>query len=552
MLAGALAPSAAPTASAKSLTYQYVPFDQIDPQRVSDGQDIAGQNVLEGLVTPNASGTGVVPATADRWTVSGGGTVYTFHIRRSARWSDGTRVTARDFEWTYQRLLTPSTAAIDKLNGASGYPPDLGIRNAVAFQLGQVTDWSKVGVKALDGSHLRITLAAPNSSFLQEMTLPAMVALPEHNLTSFPFSWQTSDHWVGNGPFVPQSWTPNTSMVMVPNPDYWDRSHVHLDRVTISMGLPTDAEIGSSYQHGALDLARIRDPAAFASTPDVAAAIRHVDKEYSVNFLTLIPSKNPVLRDVRVREAIALAIDRRAVGAVSSSVTGAFSLIPTDLPGFDASVGVRTNVAKARQLLAAAGYPRGKGFPTLSVMTTRDDVLVRTVLASLHRNLGIRTIQDIEAPTVYSAKRQEVQPANFAGFFATGYTAILTWRVWVSGTYPPSQAELLSLAPAAYTHYQVLQAVGTPAALAKATRFLETHASPQSKLFAALATKADATAKAAQAVKLYKQAAAARQATYEFIPYAYRDLDYIVRPGIKGVHVSTGYFTVSFKYVSID
>jgi hypothetical protein len=67
----------------------------------------------------------------------------------------------------------------------------------------------------------------------------------------------------------------------------------------------------------------------------------------------------------------------------------------------------------------------------------------------------------------------------------------------------------------------------------------------------ALAAKADATANAARAVTLYKRAAAARQAMYVFIPFAYRDLDYVVRPGIKGVHIRTGYFTVSFKRVSV-
>jgi ABC-type transport system substrate-binding protein len=221
------------------------------------------------------------------------------------------------------------------------------------------------------------------------------------------------------------------------------------------------------------------------------------------------------------------------------------------LPGFDASVGVATNVAKARRLLAAAGYPGGKGFPTLSIMTSHDDTLVRAVLLGLRRNLHIRAVQDIEAPTVFSAKRQEVQPASFVGFFTTGYTSILTWRAWVSGTYPPSQTELLSLAPADYTHYQVLQATGTAKSVGKATNFLEAHASNQSKHFAAVAAEADATANARRATALYKRAAAIRQSTYEFIPFAYRDLDYVIRPGIKGVHVWTGYFTISFKSVSV-
>ena len=549
LVVGVSSSEARPSA-ARGLTYLFVPFDQFDPQRVSDGQDIAGQNLLEGLVTPNPSGTGVVPATADAWTISGRGTVYTFHIRRTARWSNGRRVTAQDFEWTYRRLLTPSTSAVDKLNGASGYPPDLGIRNALAFQLGSVTDWSKVGVRALDASRLRIVLASPNTSFLQEMTLPAMVALPKRNLTRYPFSWQTAAHWVGNGPFVVQAWEPNVRMVLVRNKRYWDRKNVHLERVTISMGLLPDTEIRSRYARRELDIARVVDPAAFATTPALTRAITHV-RRYSVNFLTVIPSRNPALRDVRVRQALALAIDRREVARADPSIQGSTSLVPSTLPGFDKRVGFTANVAKARRLLAAAGYPGGTGFPTFSIMTSRDDPVVRAVLRGLGRNLQIRTAQDVESPDVYSAKRHEVQPASFAGFFSTGFTSILTWRAWVSGTYPPSQVELLSLDPDDYTHYQVLQADGTANSVAAATAFLHAHASPEALRFEAVAARADATANRRRAVALYKQAAAIRQSTYEYIPYAYRDVDLVVRPGIRGVHLWTGYFTISFKGVRI-
>jgi hypothetical protein len=145
-----------------------------------------------------------------------------------------------------------------------------------------------------------------------------------------------------------------------------------------------------------------------------------------------------------------------------------------------------------------------------------------------------------------------VQPASYVGYFATGYTGILTWGRWVSQLYPPSQTELLSLKPDDYTHYEVLQATGTPRSLAAATDFLATHASLESRRFAAVAAAADATADPRRATELYKQAAAIRQGTYEFVPYAYGALVYAVRPGIKGVHLWTGYFTISFKGVSVN
>jgi oligopeptide transport system substrate-binding protein len=544
VLVGMLAPSAAPSDPVQALTFEYYPFGQIDPQRISDGEDIAGQNLLEGLVTSNAAETGVLPATADRWTISQGGTVYTFHIRDAAAWSDGTRVTAQDFEWTYKRLLTPSTSALDKLNGGSSYPENLGIAHALDFQLGKVSDWVKVGVKALDASHLRITLASPNPGFLQEMALPAMVALPEKNLTSFPFDWQTAAHWVGNGPFTIDSWTPNSRMVLVRNEHYWDAKDVHLDRVTISLGTPTDAQIRKLYTTGALDVARITAP---AGLPRDALATLPQD---FVRFLTLIPSLNPALEDLRAREAIALAIPRAEVANAAPLFKPATSLVPSTLPGFDRSVGLQENVAAARKLLAAAGYPGGKGFPTFIVMTTDDDPIIRATVRALRRNLGIRAVQDVENPGVENAKRHEVQPATRVGYFSTGYGTLSTWRDWVY-KYPPSQTELLSLTPSDYTHYQVLQAAGTAKSLDKATSFLAAHASAQSKRFAALAAAADATVNPERATVLYKEAAAARQATYEFIPLAYGDAIYVVRPGIHGVHIWPGYEAISFKSVSV-
>ena len=534
-----------------ALTYQYTPFDQLDPQRVSDGAPVAGQNLLEGMVTPDTAGTGVVPATADTWTVSQDGTVYTFHIRSGAKWSNGTPVTAQDFEWTYKRLLTPSTSTLNNLYGSSSYQDDLGIKNAANFQVGNVTDWSQVGVKALDPSHLQVTLEEPNTYFLQGMASTSMVPLPEKNLEKFPYTWQTAAHWVGNGPFVMKSWTPNSGMVLVPNQDYWDRKDVHLNRVSISMAQVSDAQLQSRYKHNEVDIAPLDDPAAFETDPSLSRALTRLN-EFSVLFLTLIQSRNPTLEDVRVREAIALAIGRPAVAKVGERLQPSTSLVPSTLPGFGAGVGFRENIARARQLMAEAGYPGGKGFPTFSIMTSHDDPYVRAVVKTLKQNLGIKAVQDVEDPGVESAKVLEVQPADFIGYFSTGFTGILTWRDWVSNLYPPSQTELLSLKPDDYTHYEVLQAKGTARSLSAAESFLDTHASPQSRQFAVVAANADATANTARATALYKQAAAVRQATYEFIPYAYAPLVYAIRPSIKGVHLWTGYFTISFKGVSVS
>jgi len=356
---------------------------------------------------------------------------------------------------------------------------------------------------------------------------------------------------VGNGPFVIKSWTPNARIVLVPNDDYWDRKHVHLNRVNISMAPATDAQKETRYKNNELDIATLDELAEFEKDPALSPALTRLN-QFSVLFLTLIPSRNPTLEDVRVREAIALAIGRSAVAKAGLRPEPSTSLVPSTLRGFDAGVGFRGNIAKARQLMAAAGYPGGKGFPTFSIMTNHDDPYVQAVVDTLQKNLGIKAVQDVEDPGVESVKRHEVQPASFIGYFSTGFTGILTWRRWVSNLYPPTQAELLSIGPDAYTHYEVLQAQGTARSLSAAVNFLDAHASPQSRHFAAVVAKADATANPDRATALYKQAAAIRQGTYEFIPYAYGPIVYAIRPGIRGVHLWTGYFTISFKGVSVS
>jgi hypothetical protein len=98
----------------------------------------------------------------------------------------------------------------------------------------------------------------------------------------------------------------------------------------------------------------------------------------------------------------------------------------------------------------------------------------------------------------------------------------------------------------------VLQAKGTARWLAAAEKFLHAHASRQSRRFAAVAARADATATPETATALYKEAAAIRQRTFEFIPYQYRDRVYAIRPGIEGVDLWIGYFTISFKGVRVS
>jgi len=172
----------------KSLRFEYNNFPIIDPQGVTYGEWLSAAALFEGVVRLNKDGSDVLPAAATSWDASPDKKTYTFHLRE-AKWSDGSAITADDFEWTYKRLLSPSATASGATQGANSYAPGLGIQGAVDFRAGTLKDWSKVGVKASDPKTLVITLAAPNSDFLLGMTQPSMVALPSKNVQKYPSDW---------------------------------------------------------------------------------------------------------------------------------------------------------------------------------------------------------------------------------------------------------------------------------------------------------------------------------------------------------------------------
>ena len=316
------------------------------------------------------------------------------------------------------------------------------------------------------------------------------------------------------------------------------------------MAQVSDAQLQSRYKHNEIDIAPLDDPAAFEKDPSLSRALTRLN-QFSVLFLTLIQSRNPTLEDVRVREAIALAIGRRAVAKVGERPEPSTSLVPSTLPGFGAGVGFRENIARARQLMAEAGYPGGKGFPTFSIMTSHDDPYVRAVVKTLKQNLGIKAVQDVEDPGVESAKS------------ARGATGELH-RLLLDRLHGHPDMEGLGFQPlpavpdgAAQPQAGRLHALRGPASegdrevpvggreLPRCTR------EPAVPAVRRRGGQRGRNGESRRATALYKQAAAIRQATYEFIPYAYGALVYAIRPSIKGVHLWTGYFTISFKGVSV-
>ncbi len=176
---------------------------------------------------------------AERWDVSPDGLVYTFHLRSSARWSNGDPVTAADFAFAFQRILNP------KFGAPYAYMLHP-IKNAEAFNTGKIRDFSAVGVAAVDAHTLRLTLERPTphlpalAAHMTWLPLPRPTLEKHRAVDSRTAPWARPGTFVGNGPFTLAEWRADVQVVVQKNPRYWDAPRTRLERIVF---LPTETSV---------------------------------------------------------------------------------------------------------------------------------------------------------------------------------------------------------------------------------------------------------------------------------------------------------------------
>ena len=273
-----------------------------------------GQALFEGLLFEDPATLIPTAGMAERWEESPDGRVWTFFLRRDALWSNGDPVTAHDFYWSWQRALAPETA--------SEYSYMLwDLVNGHQYTKGEVEDFEKVGLKALDDYTLQVTLRTRVSYFLNLVTFYTL--LPVHRPTVekwdrvAPGRWTLPENIVTNGPFLLDRWIVNDRIRLRKNPGYWNADSIRLETIDVLSVDDVTASL-NAYLRGESDW----NPSYWP--PSLNGPIMKRDDFASVEgfivYYYRINNTHPQLKDRRVREALP-ALDHIRMGGVSRIVT---------------------------------------------------------------------------------------------------------------------------------------------------------------------------------------------------------------------------------------
>ena len=410
---------------------------QMDPTLNSYSRSsIVLQNLFQGLYKLGPDGVTFVPACAESYEVSEDGMHYTFKLKEGLKWSDGSDLTAYDFEYSWKRVMDPAVA--------SGASSDMWvIKNAQQYIEGQCTA-DEVGVKAVDALTLEVETSyyAPWFPTLTATTVYFPVKQEVVEAEGDPWT-KNVETYVSNGAFMLKEYSSLDKIVMAPNPNDYGAADVQVDEVIYYI-IADSSSVLVSYNNGDLNVAddlvsNARDQ--YAGTEEYIMQDRIGIQYWDFN------CKLPEFSDPNVRKAFAYSVDRKAMLAAAMLAEEAvYGFIPASQPSLTADGSYRSvagdmfseDVALAQQLMADAGYPNGEGFPTVSIVcqNTDEQKLMAQIYGEFWKmNLGIDyTITTYESSTYWG----ELDNGNFSiarnGFTCDYLDPSANLKIWVTGS----------------------------------------------------------------------------------------------------------------------
>ncbi|WP_018753269.1 peptide ABC transporter substrate-binding protein [Paenibacillus sanguinis] len=384
-----------------------------DPGQAQDSQANTVLNLMyDGLTRMDESGQSV-PAAAESWDIDGA--KYTFHLRKDAVWSNGDPVTANDFVFAWERVLNPKTTPAPPYSYQLYY-----IKNAEEYNKEKVTDFSQVGVKAVDDHTLEVELVAPTPYFLGLTSFYTL--FPVHQSVKDDAKWAVDQSkMIVNGEFTLTSWIKGQTIELTKNENYWDKDNIKLSKINMSLVNSSATEL-ASYQNGELD--RAGHPNGEIPTDQIPILkdqlkdelqIKGIASTYYYEFnVTAKPFDN-----AKIRKAFSMAIDRQAIvdNVTLGGQVSAFGFVPPGIKGLEDEFRTENkddyfteNVEEAKKLLEEgmkeAGYTT---LPEITLIYNSSEAHKKIALAVADmwkKNLGVDVQTENQEWAVFLGNRQ--------------------------------------------------------------------------------------------------------------------------------------------------
>lgn len=366
----------------------------IDPHQASgDWENRIIGDYIEGLMTEDANAE-AIPGQAESYTISDDGLVYTFKLRDGIQWSDGVPVTAEDFVFSFQRLFDPKTASD---YAYLQYP----ILNSSEIAAGTITDFSELGVKALDEKTVEITLAGPTPFFLQALTHYTAYPVPKHVIDKVGGQWTQIENIVSNGPYTPTEWVPGSLIKSVKSETYWDAANVQIDEVNYFVQDDLAAAL-SRYRAGEYDI--------LVDIPsDQAEWIKTnlPGQDYFAPFLGIyyyvINQEKAPFDNVDVRKALSMAINRDVIGpdVLGTGEVPMYGWVPEGTANYEGvapyqpewiGATYEERVAEAKTIMEGLGYTAATPLTLQLKYNTNDNhQRIAVAISSMWEQIGVKT-----------------------------------------------------------------------------------------------------------------------------------------------------------------
>lgn len=411
----------APSGPEVKVTLPFPVLDTFDTAYWKAQLLISQGTIFEGLFGYEGQDLKVVPKIATSYQASPDNKVWTFKIRTDKKWADGTPVTADDFYNAWMRFMSPALKDAPMWAGFEGQ-----VLNGYAYKAGAAKP-EDVGVKKIDEQTLQVTLTQPNPVLENLMVLASAMPIESKVLKEHPNDWWDPKYGAYNGPYVVKQWTNGGETTLVKNPNYVGDGIGNITTFVLRPYGDDPNATMQAFENGDIQFTFISDPSQvqYVQRNPKLKDLYHevlplawwgIQYDRSVNY-------GP-LSDIRVRKALAMAIDKKAItDNVMKGVALPINGFLYD-PHFNNIKPLPYDINQAKQLLAEAGYPDGKGFPTLTFYappaTNAEVPRIEAIAKMWQDNLGIKVNIQNNETAVYSS----LQWANYNQKISPGYSTL--------------------------------------------------------------------------------------------------------------------------------